>query len=256
MPTLSVILITFNEEANIEACLRSVQWADEIVVLDSHSQDETLSICRRFTDKCHRVEWLGFGKTKNAALDRSTGEWVLSIDADERITPELAEEIRRTIRDAGDRIGFWIPRRAWFLGRWIRHCGWYPGHVLRLFRRDAGRFQEKRVHEGVEVNGPTAALKNDLLHYTDRDLEHYFQTFHRYTSLAARDLFQAGRRAGVSDLVLRPLATFVKMYLLRAGFLDGLQGLLLCGLSAGYVFTKYAKLWELCAKPQPEESRV
>ena len=143
MPTLSVILITFNEEANIEACLRSVQWADEIVVLDSHSQDQTVSICRRFTDKCHQVEWLGFGKTKNAALDRSTGEWVLSIDADERITPELAEEIRQTM-----------------------------------------------------------------------------------------------------------------MYLLRAGFLDGLQGLLLCGLSAGYVFTKYAKLWELWAKPQPEESRA
>ena len=127
---------------------------------------------------------------------------------------------------------------------------------MRLFRRDAGRFQERRVHEGAEVNGPTVALKNDLLHCTDRNLEHYFQKFHRYTSLAAQDLFQAGRCAGAIVLVFRPLATFVKMYLLRAGFLDGLQGLLLCGLSAGYVFTKYAKLWELWAKPQPEESRA
>ena len=253
MPGLSVILITHNEEANIEACLRSVQWADEIVIVDSYSQDKTVSICRRFTEKCDQIRWMGFGQMKNAALDRATEEWVLSIDADERVTPELAREIRQAIEEAGNKVGFCVPRRAWFLGKWIRHCGWYPGHVLRLFRRDAGRFQEKRVHEGVLVQGSTGVLKHDLLHYTDRDLAHYFDKFHRYTTLAAQDLYQVGRRARPGDLILRPMAIFLKMYFIRAGFLDGLQGLILSGLSAGYVFTKYAKLWELEFKPHWKE---
>ncbi len=247
MPKLSVIIITYNEQDNIESCLRSVQWADEIVVMDSYSQDETMAICRRFTDKCHQAQWLGFGAMKNAALDRATGDWVLSVDADERVSPQLAQEIIEAIKDCGDVVAYRVPRRALFLGRWIRHCGWYPGHVLRLFRRDAGRFQEKKVHEAVQVQGATGLLKNHLWHYTDWNLAHYFRKFDRYTTLAAQDLFEMGRRTRLGDLIFRPPVLFVKMYLLKAGFLDGIPGLILSGLSAAYVFTKYAKLWELAA---------
>ncbi|GJQ21862.1 MAG: glycosyl transferase [Bacteroidia bacterium] len=244
MTRVSVIVITRNEERNIRDCLSSARWADEIIVVDSGSSDGTVAAAREFSEKVFERPWEGFGASKNFALSKARNDWVFWLDADERITPELAEEIELSISKRTDKAGFSVPRKAFFLGKWIKHCGWYPGRVVRLFRRDKGTFSNDRVHETLIVDGPVAELKADLLHYTDPSLEHYFTKFNRYTSLAADDLAGKGRRSGVGRLLLNPMWTFVRMYFLRLGFLDGMPGLILCMLSAGYVFTKYAKLWE------------
>lgn len=246
MSRISVIIITLNEERNITACLESVTWADEIIVLDSGSTDRTVELARRFTQSVHNVEWKGYGSTRNIGLDRATGEWVLWLDADERVPADLAEEIRAVVRqDNPACTGYDVARRAFFLGKWIRHCGWYPGRVVRLFRRGRARFNDSRVHEQIVVEGDIGRLHNDLLHYTDRDLEHYFRKFNRYTTLAAQDLHANGKTANVLDMVFRPPFMFFKMYVLRLGCLDGVHGFVLCVVSSAYVFAKYAKLWEL-----------
>jgi glycosyltransferase involved in cell wall biosynthesis len=246
MATVSVITITLNEERNIEACLQSVRWADEIIVLDSGSTDRTLELAKRFTSRVERVEWKGYGGTRNMGLDRASGDWILWLDADERVTDELAAEIQEILRTDDPAIaGYAVARRAYFLGRWIRHCGWYPSRVIRLFRRSKGRFTESRVHEELRVDGGVSNSRGDLVHYTDPDLHHYFEKFNRYTTLAAEDMKAAGRHCSLYDLLVRPSFTFVKMYLLRLGVLDGMAGFVLCVCSSAYVFTKYAKLWEL-----------
>jgi glycosyltransferase involved in cell wall biosynthesis len=246
MARLSVLVLTLNEERNIAACLESVRWADEIVVVDSGSSDRTTELARAFTEGVYQIEWRGYGATRNLALQKTSGEWILWLDADERVTPELAEEIRAIIdRPHVPESGFRVARRAYFLGRWIRHCGWYPGRVTRLFRRERGRFTESNVHERLLLDGPVSDTRHDLIHLTDPDLAHYFAKFNRYTTLAAQDLRNAGRTFSVGDLLGRPLFAFVKMYVLKRGFLDGMQGFILCVLSSAYVFTKYAKLWEL-----------
>ncbi|HXF99487.1 MAG TPA: glycosyltransferase family 2 protein [Bacteroidota bacterium] len=246
MPELSVITLAYNEEHNIAECLASVRWADEIIVVDSGSTDRTVELARQFTDKVLTVEWKGYGATKNLALQHAKGEWILWLDADERVPDELAREMREAIRsNDGTIAGYSMPRRAYFLGRWIKHCGWYPGRVTRLFRKSKARFTESNVHEQVVVDGAIAELKHDLLHYTDPNLHHYFQKFNRYTTLAAADLQAAGRRFSLFDILVRPAFLFFKMYVLKRGFLDGMQGFILCVVSSAYVFTKYAKLWEL-----------
>lgn len=241
---ISALVITKNEAKNIRDCLVSLQWADEIIVVDAESTDDTVALARKFTDKIFIRRWEGFSAAKNFALTQCTGDWVLWLDADERVTPELRAEIKTTLDRAPAVVGFEMPRLANFLGKWIRHGGWYPGYVLRLFRRDAGHFDDKQVHEGVQVDGAIARLENHLLHYTDRHLQHYFEKFNRYTSLAAEELQQRGRRFRLWDLLLRPAWFFFRMYVLKAGFLDGMEGFILARLSAAYVFAKYAKLWE------------
>lgn len=242
--SLSVIVITLNEERHIAACLESVAWAGEIVVVDSQSQDATAAIARQYTDHLFIEKFRGYSGQKNFALDQAHGEWILWLDADERVTPELAAEIRRTIATEPVEAGFEIPRRAFFLGRWIRHCGWYPGHVLRLFRRDSGRFDDRQVHETLLLQGRRGRLTADLDHYTDDSLEHYFWKFNRYTSLAAGEVAARKKRIGGVTIIFRPLHTWVKMYLLKQGFRDGAHGLMLCLLSAAYVAAKYAKARE------------
>lgn len=245
MAHLSVIVITYNEEQNIEECLESVCWADEIIVVDAYSQDRTVELARKYTNRVYLREWAGYAPAKQFALEQATGDWVLWIDADERVTPELANQIREVVsRDENPFGGYYLPRRAYFLGRWIEHCGWYPGYVCRLFRRDRAHFDGALVHESVRVNGEIGCLQGDLIHYTDRDLEHYFHKFNEFTSLAAAQLFQDGRRFRLIDLLFRPLFTFFKTYIFKMGFLDGIQGFILSVLSSNYVFTKYAKLWE------------
>ncbi|MBM2841009.1 MAG: glycosyl transferase family 2, partial [Bacteroidetes bacterium] len=182
MGTLSVVTITLNEERNIAECLASVHWADELIVVDSGSTDRTMELARQYTSKVLSVEWKGYGATKNYALDQAAGDWVLWLDADERVTPPLADEIKQVIAGNGEASGYSVARRAYFLGRWIKHCGWYPSRVTRLFRRAQGRFSENRVHEQLIVQGSVGALQNDLMHYTDPDLQHYFAKFNRYTS--------------------------------------------------------------------------
>lgn len=242
--SLSVIIITLNEERHIAACLESVAWAGEIVVVDSQSQDATAAIARQYTDRLFIEKFRGYSGQKNFALDQAHGEWILWLDADERVTPALAAEIRRTIAANPAEAGFEMPRRAFFLGRWIRHCGWYPGHVLRLFRRDSGRFDDRQVHETLLLQGRRGRLSADLDHYTDDSLEHYFWKFNRYTSLAAGEVAARKKKIGVGTILLRPLHALIKMYLLKQGFRDGVPGLMLCLLSAAYVAAKYAKARE------------
>jgi glycosyltransferase involved in cell wall biosynthesis len=245
MATLTVITLTLNEERNIADCLAGVRWADELIVVDSGSTDRTVEIARQHTDHIYTIAWTGYGAARNFALDRAHGDWVLWLDADERMTEELAAEIRSVLASPTGAAGYQVARRAYFLGRWIKHCGWYPSRVTRLFRRGQGRFSETRVHEQLLTEGNIGMLHSDLLHYTDPDLRHYLAKFNMYTTLAAADMRAAGRRCTVFDLLVRPPFLFMKMYLIRLGFLDGLHGLILSVLSAAYVFTKYAKLWEL-----------
>jgi glycosyltransferase involved in cell wall biosynthesis len=241
---ISAVVITHNEEANIEECLASISWADEIVVVDAMSTDRTCEIARTFTDRVFRRPWEGYVAARRHGIEAARSEWILAIDADERVTPELRAEIETRLRDP-EFDGYLIPRKAYFLGRWIRHCGWYPGRVLRLVRKDRVRVTEKMVHEGMRVDGRVGTLTNDILHYTYRTVEAYFDRFNRYTSLAAKESQLRGKRASLADIVLRPVSQFLKMYVIKLGMLDGLEGFILCAFSASYVFTKYVKIWRL-----------
>ena len=242
---LSVIVITFNEERNISACLQSVSWAGEIILVDSQSNDQTVSIARQYTDRIFIREWAGYGSAKSFALEQANNEWILWVDADERVTQELAEEIQEILMlQASEHSGYEVGRRAYFLGKWIKHCGWYPGYVVRLFRKKSAKFSASNVHEKVEVQGLIGTLRNDLLHFTDDNLFHYVWKLNRYTSLAVEDMIRSNRTVSLYDLIVRPPFIFMKMYVLRFGFLDGMHGLALSLLSASYVFVKYAKTWE------------
>lgn len=245
MSRLSVVIITRNEEANLSRCLEAIKFADEIVVVDSGSVDKTIEIARQFGAAVHEIEWHGFSAAKREGVARAGGDWILSVDADEVVPPQLADEIRAVIEKPEGRVGYYLPRRTRFLGRWIYHCGWYPDPVLRLFRKAEGNFDESRVHEKVVVKGPTGTLEHDLLHFSYPTLQVYFEKLDRYTTLAAEEAGQNGRGAGAYDIIVRPFACFVKHYFIRRGFLDGLEGLMISVLSACYVMTKYAKIREL-----------
>ena len=243
---LSATVITKNEERNIVRCLRSLDFADEIVVIDAESTDRTVELARQFTGIVHVNPWPGHKQQKNYAIDKASGDWILSLDADEEITPGLKAEILAAKADrfqAAD--GYFIARRSLFLRRWIAHCGWYPDYHLRLFRKDKGRFGGVNPHDIVELQGTTARFKRPMLHYTYPTLDTYLERLNSYTSIAARELAGRGKRFKLRHVLLSPAATFCKMYLLKAGFLDGREGLLLSILSAYYVFVKYLKLWEL-----------
>jgi len=248
MPRISVTIIALNEEANIRECLESVKWADEILVSDSGSADRTADICSEFGAKVFHDEWLGFGRQKNLVGDRATGDWILNIDADERVTPGLKDEILKAV-GSGSRAGYFIPRKNYFGEKWIRHCGWWPDHNLRLYKKGLGRFIDRYVHERVEVNGPVAKLENPLVHKTYKDVSDYLRRMERYSTLAAQEMQNQGRNAGIIDILLRPPFTFFKMYILRRGFLDGTAGVILSTLYASYTLAKYAKLWEMKTNP-------
>ena len=244
MIPLSVIVITRNEERNIMACLEGVRWADEIIVVDAESGDRTAALASQFTQKIFVEPWKNFSKAKEFAVSKSSHEWILWIDADERVSPELAAEIQLLLQSMPSKAAYSVARRAFFLGHWIKHSGWYPGRVARLFRKDRAAFSSVAVHEGLVVQGPVGELRNDLLHFTDPNLYHYVTKFNRYTTLASDESFEAGKHFRIIDLLVRPPWLFLKMYIIRLGFLDGVPGLLLAFLSSAYVFTKYAKLWE------------
>ena len=244
MTPLSVIVITRNEERNIVACLESVTWADDIIIVDAQSGDATATLARQFTQKIFVEPWKSFSEAKKFAVTKSRHDWVLWLDADERVTPTLAAEIQSLLESSPTQAAYSVARRAYFLGRWIKHSGWYPGRVPRLFRKDRAAFSPAAVHEGLIVQGAVGELRNDLLHFTDPNLYHYLAKLNRYTTLASKESFDAGKRFRQIDLLVRPPWIFVKMYILRFGFLDGVPGFLLALLSSAYVFTKYAKLWE------------
>jgi glycosyltransferase involved in cell wall biosynthesis len=243
---VTATVITFNEAANIEAALASLGFADEIVVVDSESTDDTVAIARRFTDKVFVRPWPGYIAQKNFAAEQASHDWIFSLDADERVSPPLADEIRGL--PAEDAVaGYRIPRVTFHLGRWLRSTDWYPDHQLRLYDRRRGRWAGRHVHESVRADGTVARLSGEILHYAYRDLSHHLQTMDRYTTLAARQLFEDGRRAGWWDLALHPPAAFLRNYLLRGGFRDGVPGLIVSAMNARYVGLKLAKLWELCS---------
>jgi glycosyltransferase involved in cell wall biosynthesis len=242
---LTVTVITRNEAANIAAALESVSWADETVVVDSHSTDDTVSIARRLATRVEVREWPGYSAQKNFAADLASHDWILSIDADERVTPALASEIRQVLGTAPTFNGYRIPRVAWYLGRWIRSTDWYPDYQLRLYNRRGARWNERRVHESVAVDGPVGQLQREIEHYPYRDISHHLRTIDRYTTLAAQDQLAAGRRASAWRTFFYPRFAFLRNYILRGGFRDGSVGLVVSLLNSYYVFLKLAKLWEL-----------
>jgi len=244
---LSVTVITLDEEERLRACLESVAWADEIVVVDAESHDKTVQIAREFTDHVLVRRWPGYAAQKNTALAEATGQWVLSLDADEVVSPALRADIEAVLRDGAAADGYAAPRRNIFWGRWVRHGGLYPDWQLRLFRRGRGRFVERAVHESVVVDGPVLRLRGHLEHRSYRDVADFLARANRYSTLAAEEWIRSGRRVGAVDLALRPLGRFLSMYILHAGFLDGWRGFLLAVLYAYYVAMRSAKAWERMA---------
>jgi glycosyltransferase involved in cell wall biosynthesis len=245
---ISAVIITKNEAANLRRCLESVKWVDEIVIIDSQSTDNTLEIAKEYSAKIYSPSWRGFGPAKKEGVERASGDWILSIDADEEVTPELTDEIGRVIRSNPVLGGYFIGRKTKFLGRWILHSGWYPDFVLRLFQKQAGNFDEAVVHEKVHISGEAGRLQHELRHYSFPSLEHYLQKSNLYTSLGAREAYRKGDRANWFDIVIKPPVSFIKHYILKQGFRDGLEGFIISALSAVAVLVKYAKLRELGKK--------
>ena len=243
---LSVAIIARDAADQIEACLESVAWADEIVVSDSGSRDRTPEICRTHGARVFADEWLGFGRQKNRGLERAAGPWILSLDSDERVTPALRAEIEKLLADGTDRDAFAVPRRNYFLGRWVRHGGWSPDYCLRLFRKGRARFSDRLVHEALEVpSGRIGRLHGALEHFTYSSISDYLERMDRYSALGAAQLRADGGRARFADLLVRPPLTFLRMLLLRGGWRDGTLGVVLAGLYACSTLVKYARVWEL-----------
>ena len=242
---VSAVLISFNEEKRIGPCLDSLRWADEIVVVDSGSTDATREIARGYTDRVFDIPWKGFGPQKQAAVELASHDVVLNVDCDERVTPELAKEIGGILSGPGMAAAYTVPRRTFLGGKEIRHCGWYPDRTTRLFDRTRARFSVDLVHERVEVSGETVPLKGHLLHYSFSGIGEMIPKIDRYSDLSARQMFGRGKRCGILDLTLRPAFAFFNTYLLRLGFLDGVEGLVISATTSWLAFAKYAKLREL-----------
>ena len=245
---LSVILITKNEAANIRACLESVAWADEIVVVDSGSVDATAEICKEFGARVYVHDWPGFGAQKNRALGYSTNDWVFSIDADERVTPELRAEIEAAINGQHEQAAFRMPRLSSFCGRYIRHSGWYPDYVSRVFRRGTAEFSDDLVHERLVVNGSVGTLQHHLIHETFHDLESLLTKVNHYSTAGARMLSEKNKSASLKKAVGSALWAFLRSYVFRAGFLDGREGFMIAISTAEVTYYKYMKLTLLCEK--------
>ena len=244
--TVTALTICRDNENTIRACMESVKWCDEIlVVVDPRSVDSTREIVREYTDRVFEHEFTFYGAQRNFAIPRASCDWILVVDSDEAVTPQLRDDILEKLRKPEGYDAFNVRRIAYFLGKPMKRCGWGNEKQLRLFRRDKGRYDQRRVHENIHVRGPVGQIDGLLLHDTVRSLKYYFRRFNRFTSEAAADLKDKGKRATLSRLLLRPPVTFMKMYFIKLGFLEGIRGLLLCVLSSLYVFTKYAKLWEL-----------
>ncbi len=242
---ISAIVRTYNEEQNIQDCLASLTWADEIIIVDAFSTDRTVALARAFTDRVISQEWLGHVGQSQFATDATRNLWVFSLDADERVSPELRDEIlaldlEQTPHDAYD-----VPRRHFFLQRWINHSGWYPDRNIRLFRKDRCRWGGYEPHDKIQVPGSLCHLRHDIYHYIYRDMGHYAETKNRYATRTARDHFRTGRRATLLHFTLRPLYTFFDRYLIRGGILDGAAGYIIAVMEAYGVFLKYLRLYEM-----------
>ena len=248
MPGVTATLITLNESANIAAALESVRWADEIIVVDAESTDDTVAIARRYTNRVIVRAWPGFVDQKNFAASQAAHDWIFSLDADERVTPALADEITALVAAEPGRAGYQVARASRYLGRWIRSTDWYPDYQLRLYDRRRAAWAGRYVHESVQVDGAPGRLRGALQHYPYRDVSHHLRTIDRYSALAARQMFEDGRRTGPLRIVLHGDAAFLRNYVLRLGVRDGTAGLIVSVLNAYYVMLKFVKLWELCSR--------
>jgi glycosyltransferase involved in cell wall biosynthesis len=245
VPNLSVTIITLNEADHIGAAIDSAAWADEVIVVDAGSTDGTLDVARTKGVTVATRPWTGYVDQKNYAAGLARNDWIFSLDADERIPPPLRQEIGRVLAAEPAARGYRVPRVTFHLGRWMRTTDFYPDFQTRLYDRRAARWRGKYVHESVAVDGPSGVLQNELEHYSYRDLRDHLDRINQYSTLAARQMHEAGRRAGALDLVVHPPAAFLRNYVLRRGFMDGTAGLLLSGVNAYSVFLKFAKLWEI-----------
>jgi glycosyltransferase involved in cell wall biosynthesis len=249
-PPLSVCIVAMNEEDRIAECLRSADFADDWIVVDSHSTDRTREVARDAGARVIERDWPGHVAQKNFALEQASHDWVLCLDADERVSPELRASILAALDRAELPDGFSFPRRNRYLGRWIRHGGWYPDRKLRLFRRGRGRWGGRNPHDRVHLDGTVVELTGDLLHDSYRSLSDHLRTIDSFTTIAASEKHAAGERATLIDVTLRPWGRFARMYLLKAGFMDGMPGFIAALMGAYYVFLKYAKLWEMTRSPE------
>ncbi len=238
-----------DEADNIAACLASADFAEEWIVVDSHSRDATREIAAKAGARVIERDWPGHVEQKNFAIGQAANDWVLCLDADERVSPELRASILAALDRAGGfdggPDGYEMARRTWYLGRWIRRGGWYPDRKVRLYRRSKGRWGGVNPHDHVRVDGRVERLAGDLLHYSYRSISDHLRTIDSFTTIAAREKHAAGRRAGVLDLTLRPFGKFLRMYVAKLGFLEGRAGFVVAVTGAFYVFLKYAKLWDL-----------
>lgn len=247
--TLSVAIITKNEEANLQRTLASVRWADEILIIDCGSTDRTVEIARKSGARVIVEEWRGFGRQKNFAIEQCSSDWVLSLDADEEVSAALAKEIQDRLSGESAVDAYFLPRRNLFLGRWIKYGGYYPDPKLRLFHKGTARFEESTVHETLRYNGATHTLRGDLIHHAYPTLESYIEHMNRYSTLGAAQAAKKGKNSGnllafLWNVLLNPAATFLYNYIFRYGFLDGREGLLLHLYHSVYVSWKYAKAWQ------------
>ncbi|MDA1313719.1 MAG: glycosyltransferase family 2 protein [Acidobacteria bacterium] len=245
---ISATLVTLNEEKNLPRALKSLRCCDEVVVVDSGSQDRTREIAEEFGAKLLHRDWTGYADQKNFAARAASHDWILSLDADEELSDDLLREIIEVQKSEPDVAGFRFPRRARYLGKWIHHSGWYPDRKIRLYDRRKASWTGDYVHEFVVTTGPVTELRGDLLHYTCDSFSQHLATLDRYTDLAANEMLARGTKAGLWRLILDPPWTFFKTYLIQRGFLDGRQGLTISYAAALYVFRKYAKARIMAAR--------
>jgi glycosyltransferase involved in cell wall biosynthesis len=246
---ISAVLITHNEETNIEAALRSLEGiASEIIVVDSRSTDLTVKLARRFTDKVFERKWTNYSDQKNYANNLASNLWVLSLDADERLSPELRDEIQALDGNEPACAAFSMPRRVYYLGRWIKHSGWYPDRKIRLFRKGRAHWEGAYVHEDLAVEGEVRKLKGDILHFTYRNIADHLSRINAFSDLGAQKLYAQRKKCRLRHLLLVPSGRFIKSYVLRAGFLDGFAGLVIAVLNGYGIFVRYAKLREIWKK--------
>jgi glycosyltransferase involved in cell wall biosynthesis len=253
VPAVSATIITLNEAEHIAGAIDSVSWTDEVIVVDAGSTDDTVAIARSCGARVECRAWSGWIDQKNFAASLARNDWVLSLDADERVAPELREELQQLLRTDPPIGAYRMPRVTFHLGRWIRTTDFYPDYQTRLYDRRAARWRGKYVHESVALeSGRPGQLRGELLHYSFRDLRDQLDRINKYSTLGARQMYEAGRRAGAWHLVIHPPAAFLRNYLLRRGIADGTAGLTISMLQAWSVFLKFAKLWELERKPEPQ----
>ncbi len=251
MLDVSVVVIAKDEADNIGEALDSVRWADDIVVVDSGSTDATVEIAKRYTDRVITRAWRGYGDQKNHATSLAAHDWVLSLDADERVSPALAVELDALFSPSPPKQGYRIPRTTRYLGRWIRSTDWYPDYQLRLYDRRVSRWNERPVHESVRTTGRVGRLRAEILHHAYRDVSHHLSTIERYTTLAVEQMTADKQRAHAVDLIARPPLAFMRNYILRGGFRDGVPGLIVSLMNSYYVLLKLAKLWERQHRESP-----